>query len=169
MVFFRISELTKGVHVVKAVDVHISLNKSKLMFVLRSSKTHGLYAKPQIIIIAGENIECIAEQQHKQFSRKLMKINPFRILQKYIRARRDCILMEEQFFVFRDRSPITATQARMVLRKLLIKANFNFRNYSFHSLCSGRMTDLAKMGVPVSTIQKLGRWKSNAVYQYLKE
>ena len=74
---FRISELTKEVHAVKVVDVHISLNKCKLMFMLRSSKTHGLYAKPQIIIIVGENIECIAEQQHKQFSRKLMKINPF--------------------------------------------------------------------------------------------
>ena len=37
---FRIGEVTLSDHVVKARDVHIALNKPKLLFVLHSSKTH---------------------------------------------------------------------------------------------------------------------------------
>ena len=37
---FRVGELTESEHVVKARDVHIALNKDKLMFILHTSKTH---------------------------------------------------------------------------------------------------------------------------------
>ena len=37
---FRIGELTSGDHPVKAFDVHIGENKNKMVFVLRTSKTH---------------------------------------------------------------------------------------------------------------------------------
>ena len=44
---FRIGELTKGDHPVKAADVHVAKNKQKMLFVLRSSKTHGKSARLQ--------------------------------------------------------------------------------------------------------------------------
>ena len=37
---FRIGEITQSPHVIKACDVHLAKNKKKVMFVLRSSKTH---------------------------------------------------------------------------------------------------------------------------------
>ena len=48
---FRIGEMTESQHVVKAKDVHIGINKDKLMFVLHSSKMHGKGTKPQIVKI----------------------------------------------------------------------------------------------------------------------
>ena len=55
---FRVGELTKSQHMVRACDVHIGTNKRKLMFILRSSKTHGEGDKPQVIKIeAIENAE----------------------------------------------------------------------------------------------------------------
>ena len=50
---FRIGEITESPHVVRAADVLIGTNKQKLMFVLHTSKTHGLGDKPQIIKING--------------------------------------------------------------------------------------------------------------------
>ena len=47
---FRIGELTLSPHVIKARDVHIGVNKKKLLFVLHTSKTHNKSSKPQIII-----------------------------------------------------------------------------------------------------------------------
>ena len=49
---FRIGELVESKHVVKAKDVHIAKFKSKLKFVLHTSKTHGWGDKPQIIKIS---------------------------------------------------------------------------------------------------------------------
>ena len=49
---FRVGELTLGTHPVLAKDVHIALNKKKLLFLLRTSKTHGEDVKPQIVKIS---------------------------------------------------------------------------------------------------------------------
>ena len=46
---FWVGELTLSSHVVKARDVHIARNKYKMLFVLRSSKTHARCMKPQQI------------------------------------------------------------------------------------------------------------------------
>ena len=47
---FRIGEVTFSDHVVKVSDVHVGTNKKKLLFILRSSKTHGKGSKPQQIL-----------------------------------------------------------------------------------------------------------------------
>ena len=46
---FRIGEMTTSKHIVKACDVHIGINKPKLLFILHSSKMHGEGQKPQLI------------------------------------------------------------------------------------------------------------------------
>ena len=48
---FRVGELTKGDHPVLACDIHIGFNKRKLLFILRTSKTHGKGSKPQLVKI----------------------------------------------------------------------------------------------------------------------
>ena len=58
---FRIGELTESPHIVKAVDVQIGVNKDKLMFILHTSKMHGLESKLQIIKIDG-----IQQEKEKQ-------------------------------------------------------------------------------------------------------
>ena len=87
---FRIGEVTQSSHVIKARDVHIGLNKKKLMLVLHSSKTHGRGSKPQIIKISSIQKE----------GRKADKFCPFKLLQDYVHIRKSFKSENEQFFIF---------------------------------------------------------------------
>ena len=44
---FRVGELAKGEHPVLVQDVHIAMNKNKILFILRTSKTHWKDSRPQ--------------------------------------------------------------------------------------------------------------------------
>ena len=48
---FRVGELTNGNHFVRASNVHIGINKNKILFILHSSKTHDIWNHPQKIKI----------------------------------------------------------------------------------------------------------------------
>ena len=48
---FRIGELTKGDHVIKAKNVHIGTNKNKILIVLYTSKTHQENSYPQQVTV----------------------------------------------------------------------------------------------------------------------
>ena len=93
---FRIGELTQSQHVVKTKDVHIGLNKDKLMFVLHSSKTHGKGNKPQIIKI--DSVGKLAKGNQSPSN----TLCPFTLLKNYVSIRGKYQNNEEQFFVFRD-------------------------------------------------------------------
>ena len=44
---FRVGEITLSPHVIKFIDVHSTGKKDKILFVLRTSKTHQISSKPQ--------------------------------------------------------------------------------------------------------------------------
>ena len=117
---FRISEITYSPHVVKAVDVHIGLNKKKLMFVLHTSKTHGRDSKPQIIKIKEKGRETSTGHA----------ICPFELLKKYLKVRQSRKELQELFFVFRDWSPVKVQQFRNLLKRLLSINGIDNRLYS---------------------------------------
>ena len=167
---FQIGELTMSKHSVKAKDVHIGMNKKKIMFVLYSSKTHNRSDFPQSIKITSlSNMQKKIENGSNLVkSPSVITYCPFLLLREYLRSRPDYLNNEEQFFVFQDRSPIKPNQFRIILKKMLQSAGVKHCAYSSQSLRAGRATDMIKMGVPVSIIQKIGRWKSNTVYNYLK-
>ena len=151
----RVGEIAADSHPILVHDAHIATNKNKILFILRTSKTHTRASFPQSVKITG-----------------CKKINsrycPFLILQNYIKQRKSALTKSEPFFTFQDRLLIPATHIRKVLRICLSRCGFRTDVYSVHSLCIGRASDLCRMGVPVSTIKKLGRWKSNSVYAYLR-
>ena len=152
----RIGEITSGDHPVKAIDVHVALNKRKMLFILRTSKTHNLSDKPQLIKICGSV---------SQFRGNC----PFEIMNSYIKVRPKCVdVVNEPFFVFLDRSPVRPLHARDMLKLILKKLSLNSDLYSFHGLHTGRATNLHDWGVSVETIKKLGCWKSNIIYTYLR-
>ena len=160
-------------HVVKANDVHVGTNKDKLLFILRSSKTHGKGNKPQMIKISSEsrkdacknNLPTGAIQNFKVAAADLYC--PFKAVQDFVKVRRRRIAYDEQFFIFRDRSPVKPYHFRAYLKKVLKSLGIDQTLYNPHSLRAGRSVDLLKLGVSVETIKKLGRWKSNTVYAYL--
>ena len=119
---FRISEVTKteSNHVLKVRDVKIGKNKHKMRFMLRTSKTHGHGSKPQIIKINSSNYNSLGNAIENQSSSDtqdasiIRAVNqdlcPFTILNNYLQVRK-CFRMNdnEQFFVFKDGSPVTGT------------------------------------------------------------
>ena len=140
----------------KARDVHIAINKPNLLFVLHTSKTHGKADDAQMIKISGS-----------QFSIK-DDLCPFNILRKFLLLREKFKGDQEPFFTFQDGTPVTPVHFRCLVHKLLVWNKINPSHYRVHGMRAGRSCDLLDMGVSVETIKKLGRWKSNSVYTYLR-
>ena len=57
---------------------------------------------------------------------------------------------------------------RKCLHLVLKLAGFRDELYTVHSLRIGWALDLLKLGLSIETIKKIGHWKSNAVFKYLK-
>ena len=159
---FRVSEITHSEHTIKAADVSIGINKCKLMFILRSTKTLYKSSKPQVVkISATSKTDESSTGKEKYFC-------PYQLLNNYRQHRSKLSDREEEFFVFKDKSVVTAEHFRYIFKIILKLAGFDERLYGTHSLCAGRSIDLLEMGFSVETIKKMGRWKSNAVYAYLR-
>ena len=75
---------------------------------------------------------------------------------------------QELFFIFKDRTPVKPYNLRFLLRELLGRLNLDASLYYVHSFRGGRTVDLEKFGYSLEQIKAMGRWKSNAVYRYLK-
>ena len=76
--------------------------------------------------------------------------------------------MKKNFSFSLDRSPVTPQHLRSLLRKVLERMNLDGNLYDVHSFRIGRTCDLEKFGYTIDQIKAMGRWKSNAVYRYLK-
>ena len=155
----RIGEVTESDHTLKAAHVHVGHNKDKLMLVLYTSKTHGKEAGPQKIKVSA--VPTTNPRARRFFC-------PFQLVIKYMQLRGHFLDCTEHFFVYKDRSPIKPAQFRAVLRSTLDAVNLDSLLYDVHSFRIGRTCDLEKFGYSVDQIKSMGRWKSNAVYRYLK-
>ena len=153
---FRIGEVTKSNHVIKAADFYLGRNKNKILVMLYSSKTHTRASIPQKVKIS--EINCSAR---KQF------FCPFMVLRKFLELRGNYKDQDEQLFIFRDHSPVLPEHVRTVLRKTIRNTGLDTSLYNCQSFQIG-CCDLIKMGYSVETVKRLGRWKSNAVYKYIR-
>ena len=64
---------------------------------------------------------------------------------------------------------MTADQTRQLLRKMLPSFGLNAELYDMHSLRIGRASDLIKQNYSIEQVKRMGRWKSNAVYKYIRQ
>ena len=83
----RVGEITKGPHVLLAKNVHITLNKNKILLILFSSKTHGTGDKPQQIKITGKPAKTGVSSM---VTSAMEKYNPFKALQQYLTCKTSC-------------------------------------------------------------------------------
>ena len=162
---FRIGELTKSEHCIKAKDVHISDNKDKILLVLRSSKTHGKYDKPQeIVISANENYY---DQTNKYVKRAVFC--PFQLASHYFELRGGYEEDTDEMFIFKDRQPVLSSHVCKVMRQAITALGLNPMLYNTHSYRAGRAFDLVfKFEKSVEFVKSAGRWKSSTVYKYIK-
>ena len=152
----RVGELAQGPHVAKAKNVHVSLEMQRIMIVLYSSKTHAKESRPQKIKING-------------FGDSSEGFCPFKISKQYEKLRGGSLTDDEQYFVFRDHSPVKPAHVRTVLKEALSRLGLDPSLYGMHSFRIGRATDLSRYKEPVDSIKHLGRWKSNAIFRYLRD
>ena len=90
-------------------------------------------------------------------------------MHNYIKIKGNYTNDEETFFIFRKGEfPVKPHNIREVLKKCIKNLHLDDTLYSFHSLRIGRSSDLRKYGYTIDEIQTCGRWKSNAVYKYLR-
>lgn len=152
----RISEISKGPHAVKAQDIVYGHNKRKLTLYLRSSKTHSISEKPQIIHIQGD--------------KSLKDCCPYSIMTHYTNLRgRRADTEGEQFLIHQDGKPVTANQITANMKQILTHMQYDCTLYGFHSCRIGRATDRKKQGKTVKFIQNEGRWKrEESVLRYIR-
>ena len=152
---FRASELTwtPSKHAVLAKDVQIATNKKKILFILRTTKTLYAGSKPQLVKITNSEANSTAELGNPKIMQPLC---PYEMLRTYASTRQPFCNDLEQFFVFSDGTPITASQLRACLKKALIAEKFEHTAYGLHSLQAGRTGDLLKLGLSVDMIKKMG-------------
>ena len=159
---FRVGELTSGDHPIRAKDIHSAGNKDKFTIYLHSSKTHGRQSRPQCIKIEG-NLYLDGERNASSRC-----FDPYELTRDYLLTRGDYEHLDEPLYIFQDRSPVRPCHMRSTLKLLLSNLHLNPAFYGTHSFRSGRATDLMKYGYEMERIKYLGRWRSNAVYKYLK-
>ena len=175
----RVGELTESIHTLKAINVHECRNSKKLLLVLYSSKTHNKGDPPQKIRITGvQHLQVQNEQKEvttnsDETTDRSNDVQPSHFCpvmwtKHFIQLRQEIYDLNEQLFVFADGSPLKAIHMRQLLRSILFQLDLDQFLYDTHSLRIGRATDLFKKNVPVDKIKQLGRWKSNAVYKYLR-
>ena len=150
-----------------AKNVHIGQNKNKLLFILQSSKTHGKGEKLQLIKIKSK------ARMSKEYGKKSTQQDsenycPFKLAKNFIAMWPNLVDEGEQFYVFVDRSPVLQSQVRKVFYRATKSAGLCVEAYTFHCLRSGRASCLLELGLSVETIKKLGRWRSNAIFTYLR-
>ena len=109
----RIGELTHGPHVVKAKNLLIAVNKNKILIELDSSKTHGKESLPQRIKISEVSIKNCTTNRVRIKNRFFC---PFKVVRRFMNLRGGYYHEDEQFFVFRDYSPVYPTHVRSLLQ-----------------------------------------------------
>ena len=164
----RVGEITRGNHPVSVKDVHIADNKEKVLFTLRSLKTHNKDVPPQEVTIESSKFnpylfhKSVKHLAHNRFC-------PYYLLRQYIAHRPNCLVNTKQFFVFSDRSAVTSDHMRKKLKHTLRAAGFDSNMYDTHSYRIGRAVDLRiKHKISIEAIRFIGRWKSSAIYNYLR-
>ena len=157
----RVGEVTKSPHVLKAKNVHMTANKKKLLLILYSSKTHGMANRPQKIKITSNRNEKSGHYAHRYFC-------PFNLMKHYMHIRGGYKDDNEQFFIFRDGSPVLPSHVRKVFKTLIYNLGLEGHLYGMHSFRIGRTTDLIKFGYSIEEIKLMGQWRSNVIFKYIR-
>ena len=96
------------------------------------------------------------------------EIRPAAAMLAYLVARRDRSHGEDAFFIQEDGSPLTRIALVSWLRVTLSAAGIDPSRFAGHSFRIGAASVAAARGVADSTIQCLGRWKSDSFKCYIR-
>ena len=158
----RVGEVTQSPHVLLARNIHIATNKDKLLLILYSLKTHGLWSRPQKIKITSNREEKTGSYLHRNFC-------PFALLRNYLKVQGNYCEENEQFFIFSDGQAVKPKQISALLKNILKNLGVDETFYSMNGFRIGRTSDLVKFGYSIEEVKRLDRWRSNVVYKYIRQ
>ena len=115
----------------------------------------------------------ITDYKHSDLTPKTLLISsqynrsfcPLHALHEYLHISRH---INGPLFQFPDGSPVSRGFFTKCLKSILEFNKFDPKVYQTHSFRIGAASDAATRGVPMITIQHMGRWKSNAVKNYIR-
>ena len=157
----RVGELKASPHTIKARDVHMGVNEDKILVILYSSKTHDEGDRPQQVKITTNDTEKSGHYVHRNFC-------PFKSMREYMHIRGAYDSYSESLFIYRDKLTVGEDPACRLLRKAIDAIGLDSSIYDMHSLRIGRASDLIKYNYSVEEVKRLGSWKSNVVYKYIR-
>ena len=157
----RIGEVTFSPYILRAKDVHVAKNKNKILLILCSSKTHDKSSRLQKIKITANQNEKSAHYSKRHFC-------TFETLRKFISIRKDYEHEEEKFVISRDGSRVWSSHMRTILNKILSNIGLDSTLYGMHSFRIGQTTDLIKYKYTIEEAMRMGRWRSNVVFKYIR-
>ena len=160
----RICEVCKvpsSNHVIMGESVHFARNKETFWVMLYTSKTHGTNVEPQKVTIVSNKCKHSGKYVARHFC-------PFQLISRYIAMMGAIWYPQEAFFIYRDHTLVHGETARSLLRALIKRLGLNDKLYDFHSLRIGRTTDLIKFNYSLEEVKRMGRWKSNIIYKYIR-
>lgn len=160
----RVSELTTGRHPILAKDVSAARNKLKIQVKLRTSKTHNLSNRPQVIRYPDPDEE--AEALKLLGSRHC----PFTIIEQFISLRGEYVEDGDPFFTYKEGIPIKERQFRKVLKETIREAGYsNVDQFNTHSFRIGRANNLwNNLKLSLDRIKQKGRWLSDIIWNYFR-
>ena len=124
---FRVGQLAFSQHQIKAKDIHIGINKNKILIVLYSSKTHDRGSHPQEIKITSN------DRNHTTIAKKPQKhlfFCPFKQSREYLALRSNYVNDTDLFFIFRDQLPVQPNHIRSALHRTLCSINLDHTLYN---------------------------------------
>ena len=129
----RIGEVTSGKHPVLAGDVHIGMNKKKVLFLLRTSKTHWKNNKPQTVKITSErNANFTYKGRDNQFHLPCFH----QLIKEYAQRRGPFrkTSVSTPYFVFADGTPVKPVHMQQCLKLMLKQAGYYSSRYRLQSM-----------------------------------
>ena len=116
-----------------------------------------------------QKIKLIANQNEKSGNYCHRHSCPFTLMTQYIKMRGvECRSEDENFFICRDGSPVHPEQANKTLKLAIQGLGLDNTLYLFPSLRIGCMSDLIKFYYSIDEVRKMGHWKSNVVFKYIR-
>ena len=148
---FRVGKLCQSEHVMKAKDIHVAVNKEKILIVLYLSKMHSKANNPQKIKITSNPCEQSCAYLKRNYC-------PFKLVKKFLKLRGNYRNAQEQFFIFSDKSPVMPNHANTLLKEIITLLGLNKDLYLMHCLQSGRCSNLIKYSYSINkTSEKNGK------------
>ena len=133
---------------IQDISVDSMSNPTMLQVAIKGSKTDQLQQEVNIIV-----------------GRTSLHICPVKLVLAYVACRG---FKSGPLFCHKDGSPLTRDQLVNSLRVALAATGVDFKKFSGHSFRIGAATTAAARGVADSTIQTLGRWKSESFKRYIR-